>query len=101
MNYVFIYRTTVPRTDMKEGRLHTCPHQNNSASQNMNQNDPTEVQATVNPDYTRDTSNRRLVIDISVKLAGGYNHYKTIFQPTVGSILEYSRIPQDQATTLF
>ena len=114
---------SVPRTDMEADPLPSCPHINNYESQTREQHNSSEFRATVHSDYAGDTSHRRSVTGISVKLAGGCVYYKTRFQPNIAliiteaefiaacdaakvilyirSILDDIGISQDAATTLF
>ena len=96
---------------------------NNHTSQTREQNNSCEARATVDSDYGNDTTHRKSVTGINIKIAGASVLYKTRFQSTVAlssteaefiaacdaaksilyvrSILSELGIAQDKATTLF
>ena len=113
----------IPRHDLPEGDIPQCKESNNYTPQTREQPNADDIRATVDSDYAGDTSHRRSVTGITVKIAGGCIYYKTRFQTTVSlssteaefiaaceaakvilyirSILDDIGIPQDAATTLF
>ena len=121
-NGIYYWRPK-PRNDRDEKPNPTCSHANNYKAETREQTDPKEVRATVDSDFANDTTHRRSVTGICIKLAGGCIYYKTRFQPTVSlssteaefiaaceaakailyvrSILNDIGISQDSATTLY
>ena len=117
------YWRRVPRDDLEEGPLPKCPHQNNYTPKTRSQENSTEVRAAVNSNYAGDSTHRRSVTGIIIKIEGGSVFYKTRYQATISlssteaefiaacdatKIILYIRyilqdigISQEKATTLF
>ena len=120
------YWRTKPRHDLPLHPLPTCKPDNNynSNEQPERQQHTAEIiRATVDSDYASDTSHRRSVTGIVVKIAGGAIYYKTRYQDCLAhssteaeftaaadagkqllyirSILDEIGLPQDQATILY
>ena len=110
-----MYLPQGPTPDTKEN--------DNYTPNTRQQNDRLNTRASVDSDYANDTTHRRSVTGIAIKLAGGTVFYKTAFQATVAlssteaefiaaceaakiilyirSILDEINVRQDTATTLY
>ena len=115
-----------PRPDLPNHPTPICKPHNNynpNESDERQQNHATTLRATVDSDYASDTSHRRSVTGITMKLGGGAIYYKTRYQDCqahssteaeftaaadagkqilyVRSLLEQIGIPQHNATILY
>ena len=119
---IYYWRTT-PRMDLPLGPLPETKEDKNYTPQTREQYDRLNTRASVDSDYANDTTHRRSVSGIAIKLAGGTIFYKTAFQVTVAltsteaefiaaceaakiilyirSILDDINVKQDTATTLY
>ena len=80
------YWRSMPRMDLPIGQLPTCKIDNNydeSTAATRSQYDDYIMKAAVDSDFAGDTSHRRSVSGVVIKLAGGAVLYKTQYQPTV------------------
>ena len=77
------YWRRVPRDDLEEGPLPTSTHVNNYEPHTRTQTKSKDIRATVDSDYTGDSSHQRSVTGISIKIAGVCVYYKTRYQPTI------------------
>ena len=77
------YWRKIPRPDLPIGKIPNCSKSNNYTPQTREQQDSTNVRATVDSDYAGDTSHMRLVTGISVNVARCCVYYKTQFQTTI------------------
>ena len=68
---------------MEDGPLPSCPHTNNYKPQTRKQMDSTNLRPTVNSDYTGDTTHRKSVTGLVIRIAGDCVYYRTRFQSTV------------------
>ena len=109
--------------DREYGPTPTCSQDNNYDSNTREQNFSQQPRATVDSDYSNDTTHRKSVTGIVIKIGGASVYYKTRFQTTVAlssteaeftaacdaakvilyirSILDDIGIAQDEATTLY
>mmetsp|Transcript_28602 Transcript_28602/g.27508 ORF Transcript_28602/g.27508 Transcript_28602/m.27508 type:complete len:193 (-) Transcript_28602:158-736(-) len=112
-----------PRLDLPAGPISTTKDNDKCTPPTRQQYDRLKTRVSVDSDYTNDTTRRRPVTGISIKLAGGTIFYKTSFQSTIAlssteaefiaaceaakiilyirSILDGINITQDSATTLY
>ena len=112
-----------PRMDLPLGPTPNTKLDENYSPTTREQTNGLNTRASVDSDYANDTTHRRSVTGIAIKLAGGTIFYKTAFQPTVAlssteaefiaaceaakvilyirSILDDINIKQESATTLF
>lgn len=117
------YWRTAPRMDLPLGPLPETKKDKNYTPQTREQYVRLNTRATVDSDYANDTTHRRSVSGIAIKLAGGTIFYKTAFQATVAlssteaefiaaceaakiilyirSVLDDINVKQDTATTLY
>ena len=112
-----------PRLDLPLGPTPETKDNENYTPNTREQYNRLNTRASVDSDYANDTTHRRSVTGIAIKLAGGTIFYKTAFQATVAlssteaefiaaceaakiilyirSILEDINISQESATTLY
>ena len=111
-----------PNMSLPELPLPPIHHDNYSPSDEKIQNEPTTMTSAVDADWAGDTTHRKSVTGIVIKLAGGCILYKTKYQDTIAlstteaeftaasdagkailyvrSILNQINVPQDKATVL-
>ena len=94
MQNIFIYQQAAPneglyywrttqRSDRPLGIIPKHIHDNNYEPHKREKNDPTDVRATVDSDYTGDKHHRQSFTGITIKMAGAAIYYKTTFQAIV------------------
>ena len=119
---IYYWRSST-RKDRPTGPLPKCADNNNYTPQTREQLTGNDIRAAVDSDFGNDTTHRKSVTGINIKIAGGSVHYKTRFQSTtalssteaeftaacdaaksilyVRSILSDLGIAQEHATTLY
>jgi dUTP pyrophosphatase len=115
-----------PRKDLPQGQIPKCKKDNNYKEEEIHERSQpghTVMFGAVDSDYAGDTTHRRSVTGIILRIAGGTIFYKTKFQDTIAlssteaeftaaaeagkyilyvrSIIEQLGIPQHEATTLY
>ena len=112
-----------PNHDLPEGPLPVIHHSNYQTSDTTEVDSPTEMHSAVDSDWAGDTTHRKSVSGLILRLAGGTILYKTKYQDTIAlstteaeftaacdagksilyvrSILDEINLPQEAATTLF
>jgi hypothetical protein len=112
-----------PHPDLKHLPFPTVSHDNYDVSARDDHDQPNNMYAAVDSDWAGDTSHRKSVTGMVIRLAGGTIMYKTKYQDTIAqstteaeftaacdagkailyvrSILDEINMPQDMATTLY
>ena len=79
---IYFWRET-PRMDLPLAPSPTSKDPNNYTPTTRQQDSSTNTRATVDSDYANDSTHRKSVTGIAIKIAGGAVFYKTNFQSTV------------------
>jgi hypothetical protein len=80
-----IYWRRTPRLDLPEGDIPKLKHNSNYDNYTINerQQKPDSLYTAVDSDHASDTSHRKSVSGVCIKLAGGLVLYKSIFQKSI------------------